>query len=189
MADCFWGSIKIGGKINKKDLPLFLAALKYDCLISGEDPKETDIEDARDEDNGFLFFEDSEAHCGMFDRVEETCRNLGLVYVRQSDSYGEYDAELDWFDENRKEVTLLTDKEGWPIIRYQNLKELINALDKLRTIDEAPLLMENGNNTEKKLAKYFMSAGDVPDPITYLKVYLNKAAPEEPTVPRFEIID
>lgn len=189
MPDTFWGSIKIGGKILKKDLPQLIEALEYDCLLDEEKCASIDPFKIYRNKDGTLYFEDNEAHCGMFERVEKTCRELGLVYVRQSDSYADYDAELNWFDENKKEVTLLTDQNGWPIVRYETLRELINALDKLRTIDEAPLLMENGNETEKELAKYFMSVGSVPDPITYLKVYLNETNHKEPTPPPFEITD
>jgi len=84
MGEYYWGRVEIGGDLRRQDLPRF-------CRELGA----TDEHDLpRFTEDGHIVLEDCDASYGQFTEVEDTCRELGLPYIRQSDGKYEFSPEI-----------------------------------------------------------------------------------------------
>ena len=102
MADCFWGSIEIGGSLPRSKVKDFLKAIKEDVV---EEVDSDFIEENMDEET--LSFEDDQARKGEFGDTESFCTDNGLSFVRQSDAYSEYSAEVSWLIEGKEGCSMV----------------------------------------------------------------------------------
>lgn len=78
-------------------------------------------------DEGRIICQDSNARNGEFEELEKFCRELGLSYDRDHGPFFEYDGELAMFRPDMQEPhTTYCDDFGEPIIRYADLKAMMN---------------------------------------------------------------
>lgn len=126
MADYFWGRIQIGGDLRRQNLPRFCEALgaddEFDLLRYMED--------------GYVVKDDCEAGYGQFQELEDTCREIGLPYIRQSDGKYEYSPEF---------VFWVPGMEGADAIITDHDSNMQVAMDEVHEIRD---LVRAGNVTE-----------------------------------------
>ena len=128
MADHFWGRIEIGGCLHRQHLPELLKALGAD--------DESDL--PRYTEDGHVVRDDPEARGGRFEELEDTCRDLGLPYVRQSDGKYEFSPEIVWWQPGMDGPdAVITDHGGCPMVPMEEISE---ALDLLRAGNAAEAL-------------------------------------------------
>lgn len=175
MADRYPGQIEIGGTITINTveerelveiaLGLFETTTQRD--FDGSDWESMTFEDVADEveESGYLCGCDHQARYGMFEELEEACRNAGIGYRRHSSAKYEYDAEIvEWRPGMESPVVFLSDDD-----------RKINILGSIAR--EAIGLIENGNpNDAVNLLKNHL--GDNIPPLEPLKIIDN--APADP---------
>jgi hypothetical protein len=188
MADWFYGRIRIGGRLPRKDLPEFMKTISSE-ISEGKTEEELRgyIVDA-----GCLELDDPQARYGRFDGIEEYCRQHGLTYVRDSDSYGECDAEkVFWRPGMESAECLLTNKNEHIVIEKRNLLTYINDLkkflEKVKSVDDAPLKINSKNPHVEAYAKHILATNEI-NPLDLLTLRINMEYPDVGEIPAFEII-
>lgn len=188
MSDHFYARIRIGGRLPSKDLPEFLDT------INGEISERKTEEDLRGctQKAGCLDLEDNQARYGQFNDVETYCRKHNLSYVRDSDSYAEYDAEKAFWRPGMKEAEcLLTNKNAHPVIDKRNILEymedLRKFLKKVKSVDDAPIKINSEHPHHAAYAKRILETNSI-DVLDLLQLRINMEYPDSGTLPAFEIV-
>lgn len=107
--------IKIGGKIKRKDIPVFIDAISGtssslwpnygDVLFEPKTEQNilNSLSFIGDSDESHLILCSDTAAGGEFDGLEEVLCKLGIPWQRESDSFAEYNGEIVWWQPGMKE--------------------------------------------------------------------------------------
>lgn len=186
MSDSFYGRISIGGRIQRKDLPAFLKAVSDGCYSYY--PKT--VEDLKEyiQDDGVLEIEEAEASYGHFEALEKFCEAHDLTYSRDSDSYGEYDAETAYWAPGMAEAIFnKADKHSSAVINKSEVLEWIKAVKNFRAKD-APLHINDEDEVTQTLAKYALQNKKL-NKLSLLTHVIESQCPDTSKIPAFEIVD
>lgn len=200
MSDRFWASITIGGELGAADVREFVEHLQYEFGEVDEE-KVTDDASARRwleekiseierkiQDRRYLYFDDSEASYGMFEELEQWCRDHGLSYDRQSEHYGEYDPEYVWWRPGMTEpLSQATLESGEVVIRENDLKGVLEVIREL-TPQNVALHINDEDEDKEFIVKCILEHKDI-DPLTLIEKWLAFKNPKIPDIPDLTIID
>lgn len=186
MSDSYWARIRIGGHLPKSKVPKFLAVIKSE-YISERPETEKELQDTLKETLSFLELSDGQASNGMFDGLEEYCRNNDLTYQRNSDQYGECEAEEVYWAPGLKEPLInKTDGGGNVVIDreevLQCIREIREYLHKAPTLKQAPLHINSDINRHITFAQRILATGKV-DPLDLLEHAISIEYPVAGDVP------
>lgn len=202
MADYFGATIYIGGQLSAKELPFFIQT------ISNEIPGCGDLDDDMSPEDLMNFFGDTtneydgstmleadgsikfygEGRYGKFDDLEEFCVSHGLTFIRYSDAYAEYDADVEWWGPGMETTRNQTcDNEYNPTIRAAYIKDMMRDIEQFNP-DEAPLhINDTPGHNQEYLAKWVLN--NTWDKWEALKGFIDHISPEPPaSAGEFEII-
>lgn len=157
MSEHFNGQIEIWGELPASEKDKFLGLLEN--YFSGEDI-EIQLKDA--EQNGtYLLFEDSEACYGQFFELEDYLRVLPTMnFIRTSDSYYEYAAEVQVWQKGQGWAELL-DNDKNQYLTYSYIESVLDAIKNV-TLEDAPKFLACGNAHHEVIAKKALELGRVP---------------------------
>ena len=191
MSDSCWGRIRIGGRLPKKHIGSFLAAIKYEGIPDSPQTEE-DLRKKVDTESleGYLELSDGEASYGMFEKLETYCQKHGLTYERSSAENGDSNPEeVYWAPGMATPLVCKTDVNGCQVIDREELLQWIDSvrtyLKKAPTIEKAPLHI-NSNGSHSHYAKRILATKKV-DPLDLLETELNLSCPVHGDVPPLEI--
>jgi len=165
MADNAWAEITIGGNLIAEKVGDLTKILNNECGYLLEEDKT--LNDHLYQGN--LYFENSEAANGEFKELEEFCKENKLSFIRTSDAF------YNWLNSNNR-----------AIITVNTIKEILEVLKSIPTIEEAPLYI-NENDEKGILSKYLLEHRKV-DPVAYMKKRIEDLCPTVPELPPFKII-
>jgi len=205
MSDYFSGTIEIGGQLPASELPFFIQAINNETNLNLKEeikedisPKEfldlldgtENIDDMQEiiQNGGSLRFFVSEARYGRFEDIESFCVRNGLTFIRYSEAYGEYEADIEWWQPGMEQSCIrFCDNYGHITIRAERIRETIESVKRFNP-KEAPLYLNETapDDVNAFLAKW--SLKNEWDAMEALKARLDYLAPRPPEVGKFEII-
>jgi len=135
MGDYFSASIEVGGPMTKPTLDALVAAIVTDGPSIGDDygggdPGEQEYRDAIAEAaaaNEPLKLCDEQARSGTFESIEEFCEKNGLAFVRSSEAYCEFGAEIVWFQPGMKQTDFVVSVSGDACISVDDIRECMSG--------------------------------------------------------------
>ena len=193
MSDCFWARIQIGGQIKESEIPGFMNAIvEDDIFIENITENYTEnIEDLKKyislNAEGIFEVEEGEALKGEFRTLEKWCKDTNHPFIRENDSYSDYEAELVWWTPD-KEGSYLLSNNGDPVIDYNTIYATVIAMEKIKIIEDVPLYVNSDDQNIKNYAAFIAREGSL-NPVKYFKQRLNEICPTPPDLPPFEIIN
>ena len=187
MSEFCWARITIGGSIKEPLIPELIDLLKAEELISPDEDLSHYINY-----NNLLSLESNEASSGEYKEVERWLQDHDIPYIRISD--GVYDdgkslpaRTVYWIPGMEKggERVLSEDPDGDYMIHVGELEWILDAMESIGSIKDAPKFISHGSAHEQTYAAYVLSQAKI-NPIGYLKKYL-KDSYTVPDLPPFKI--
>ena len=102
MADSFWASILIGGKVSRE---------QWEAIGAAEDGLEDSEPGDFIHEDGTLYYEDDQATYGRFEELEDYLVEQGIPFTRNSEGFCEYPGETRFFRPGVADLTAY-DQEG-----------------------------------------------------------------------------
>ena len=188
MAEYFWGSISIGGKV-KKDLIQKL----HNVLIS-EINEETSPEEIMNDLQACVDkplpveWSQSDACWGEFPDIQIFCKEHNIQYLVKSDSNMDCTNQMVSYDGNR-EIQVLCNQDYDPVISKPQFSMYLAAAKKFaEDLTLVPLHLDS-ECIHDRLVALVIAKYNITDPLTILETIINERFPDIDNIPNLKFID
>lgn len=166
-------SFKVGGVLPASLVDEFLECLSEDIDNSDGNLKREDIEDL-----GSYLEVYGNADYGLCNSTHDFCIKHGLTFIATAEASGEYNACITYFTPGMKDSeTYDTDSNGNAVIRYNNIRPLMDLMLALVEREDKALPLFLNNPATEDLVKECL---EQPDKITnILREHIKKVVPNE----------
>jgi hypothetical protein len=138
MSDYVAARIRIGGRIPVTLVPELCTVItgQHASLEWGDarfrPNSAEDLLEARREEDGvrLLWLYDDQARWGRFDNLEQFLQTHGIPFSRRSDGKYEYDPEIVEYRPEYGSFSMLTNRDGEPVVPVSKLATVESALEK-----------------------------------------------------------
>jgi len=186
MAEYFWGSIAIGGKVSKDLVPDLLKVLTGEINDHTPEDIQNDL-DACLIKPQLVEFAQSDARWGEFEDTQSFCQEHKIVYLVKSAADLDCDACMKYFDGN-EEIEVTCSQDFDPTIGKYHFKAYLKHIkDMCADLTLVPLKLESRYFHEKEVARTIAKLSST-DPLTVLEAVIESRFPDVGDIPELEFI-